>query len=69
MVSLPLAGRVGRTKDDANASFEVEAGVGVPRATAFVATPTRQVCSLRSQTRHPPRKGEGKKQRLAAQFA
>jgi hypothetical protein len=39
--SLPLAGRVGRTEDDAIASFVVEAGVGVPGATAFVANPTR----------------------------
>jgi hypothetical protein len=47
-------------EDDAIASFAVEAGVGLPRAPALVVTPTRHVCSLRSQTCHPPRKGEGK---------
>jgi hypothetical protein len=35
MVSLPLAGRVGRTDDDAAASSGVEAGVAVPHAPVF----------------------------------
>ena len=56
MVSLPLAGRVDRTQDDATASSGVEVGVGVPRATALVAPPPD-----RPSAGHPPRKGEGKK--------